>query len=61
MLLLSKSSGMLCKESMQKCGKLVHVKIEYYLIWTHFHYDLIRLNLNPKYFRQNYTFFSRVY
>jgi len=46
---------------MQKCGKLVHVKIEYYLIWAHFHYDLIRLNLNPKYFRQNYTFFSQVY
>ena len=26
--------------------------------WAQFHNDLVRLNFNPKYSRQNYTFFS---
>ena len=29
--------------------------------WAQLHNNLIRLNFNPKYFRQNYTFFSQIY
>ena len=29
--------------------------------WPQFHNNLIQVNYNPKYFQQNYTFFSQVY
>mgnify|MGYP000222865206 CR=1 FL=1 len=40
---------------------LLTILIIYKEIRAQFHNNLIRLNFNPKYFRQNYMFFSQVY
>ena len=44
-----------------KCLLLVVNKHMSKSFWAQFHNHSIWLNFNPKYFRQNYTFFSKVY